>query len=96
MCAMCPTCNHKKAGRKPKYTNDVDRKKAKQEQTNKCAKNYYDINKESINERIKVQRKQISMQKKEEKLINLFLNKLNRLNIDKMDVIQRVIKYLHV
>ena len=89
---MCPTCNHKKAGRKPKYTNDEDRKRAKQEQTNKCARNYYDVYRNSIIGK----RKQISMQKKEEKLINLFLEKLNKLNINKMEVIQKVIKYVHI
>ena len=41
-CDMCPTCNHKKAGRKPKYNNDDDRKRAKQEQTNKCLQRIYE------------------------------------------------------
>ena len=91
-CDMCPTCNHKKSGRKPKYTNDEDRKRAKQEQTNKCARNYYDAHRNLIIEK----RKQISMQKKEEKLINLFLEKLNKLNTNKMAIIQKVINYLHV
>ena len=90
--SICPTCNHKKAGRKPKYTNDDDRKRAKQEQTNKCARNYYDLHRNSIIEK----RRQISLQRKEEKLINLFLDKVNKLNINKMEVLQKVIKYLHV
>ena len=81
-CDMCPTCNHKKAGRKPKYNNDDDRKRAKQEQTNKCLYG-------------KKKREQ-TIKKKEEQLINLFLGKLNKLNINKMAVIQKVINYLHV
>ena len=35
-CMMCQTCHHKKAGRRPKYKTDEERKKAKQEQTNVC------------------------------------------------------------
>ena len=54
--------------------------------------NYYDAHKSFIIEK----RRQISMQKKEEKLINLFLGKINQLNINKMVVIQKVINYLHV
>ena len=83
-CDMCPTCNHKKAGRKPKYTNDEDRKRAKQEQTNKCIQRIYE------------KKRALSLQKKEEQLINLFLGKLNKLNINKMAVIQKVVNYLHV
>ena len=89
---VCPTCHIKKAGRKPKYTNDEDRKKAKQEQTKICAKNYYEVHRSSIIER----RRELSLQKKEEKLINLFFEKLNKLNLNKLDVAQKIIKYLHV
>jgi len=60
ICDMCPTCNHKKAGRKLKYTNDEDRKRAKQEQTNKCLQRIYEKKREQ------------AMQKKEEKEENTF------------------------
>lgn len=40
-CTTCPTCHQKKAGRKPKYTSDEERKQAKIEQTNKCIERKY-------------------------------------------------------
>ena len=44
-CDIAPTCNNnikKKVGRKTKYATDEERKKAKQEQTNKSLRKIYD------------------------------------------------------
>ena len=52
-CITCPTYQHKKPGRKPKYASDKERIQAKREQTQKCVKNYYEKNKGLINEKLK-------------------------------------------
>ena len=96
-CITCPTCQHKKPGRKPKYASDEERIQAKKEQTRKCVKNYYEKNKALINEKIKKYKREQTKQRKQEKLADKFLENFENSKINnKMELIQRMIKSFHV
>ena len=83
-CTTCPTCHQKKAGRKPKYNSDEERKKAKTEQTNKCIEQNYGKRRE---EKRKI---------REEKMINDLIYKLDQLKQqNKGHIIDQVIQQLH-
>lgn len=73
----------KKRGRKLKYTNDEDRYKAKLEQTRICTRNYYRAkNKE---------RSELKAEIRLEKIINLFFEKIAKLNTDKKELCNKII-----
>ena len=96
-CTTCPTCQHKKPGRKPKYTSDEERSQAKREQTRKCVKKYYEKNKALINEKIKKYRREKTKKRKQEKLADKFLENFENSKINnRMELIQKMIKLLHV
>ena len=96
-CNTCPTCQHKKPGRKPKYASEEERIHAKREQTRKCVNDYYEKNKGLINEKIKKYRKEQTLQRKQEKLSNKLLETFQNSKINnKMELIQKMLKSLHV
>ena len=65
--SLCPACHNKKPGRRPKYNSDEERKEAQRAHVRKCLRKLYDKKKEE------------TMLKRDEKMKNDILNKLEKL-----------------
>ena len=82
---VCPTCNHKKSGRRPKYNSDEERKEAQRAHVRKCLRKLYDKKKEET----KIRR--------DEKMKNEILNKLEKLKTrNAIDIISQHIQQLQL
>ena len=80
---VCPTCQNKKPGRRPKYNSDEERKEAQRAHVRKCLRKLYDKKKEE------------TILRRDEKMKNDILIKLEKLKTKhSVDLIYQTVQQL--